>query len=580
MKHLAKWFMDLRIASKIIACYFVMLCIFLGLGAFTYRQFQTLTVSKVRQMSSETTGSIRNNLDFLLDTLNHQSLILLSSQVLQSALETPPAGNPFLRQNQVCTYLADFMNFNDVISSIYLFDQNGIAYYVDSASPKNLSLSAIRKADWYPRLVALNGGFLLELNGGGAYTAGPDTYVSLIRVVNSLNTQKPIGVMVVNVSAKYISRTVMQGSGAYNMRVILRDEADRDILGAPQEEPGLAGVLGAADADPVIRKIGGENYIISTAVNRFGWKITSVTPFSELTKQVVTTNITLIVFIVVIGVLFLAAFIFISLLITKPIHKLAVSMKAAENGEFREIDIRTGNDEIGHLKDVYNMMVRKIVVLFDDIIREQAMKRKKELEVLQMEIKPHFLYNSFDSIASLALSGRNSEVYRLVQSLGRYYRGFLSVCDEEVTIGRELEIVDSYLAIQEIRFPGKFAVEREIDEGTLGCRIPSLTLQPLVENAINHGIRGKPGKGVLTLRSVFEGDRVLLTVEDDGIGIDRDTVLEIRAGRSKGVGLRATMERLRLCFSAADLLTIESEKGRGTKVTIALPACRGAANGR
>ena len=577
MKHLAKWFMDLRIASKIVACYFVMLCIFLGLGAFTYRQFQALTVSKVRQMSSETTGSIRSNLDFLLDTLDRQSLILLSSQVLQSALETPPPGNSFLKQNQVCTYLADFMNFNDVISSIYLFDQNGIAYYVDSASPKNLNLSAIRKADWYPRLAALNGGFLLKLNGGGAYTAGPDAYVSLIRVINSLNTQKPIGVMVVNVSAKYIGRTVMQGSGAYNMRVILRDETDRDILGAPPEENGLGSV---PDGGSVIRKIGGENYIVSTVVNRFGWKITSVTPFSELTKQVVTTNITLIVFIVVIGILFLAAFIFVSLLITKPIHKLAVSMKAAENGEFREIDIRTGNDEIGHLKDVYNLMVRKIVVLFDDIIREQAMKRKKELEVLQMQIKPHFLYNSFDSIASLALSGQNGEVYRLVQSLGKYYRGFLSACDEEVTIGRELEIVDSYLAIQEIRFPGKFAVERQIDEGTLGCRIPSLTLQPLVENAINHGIRGKPGKGVLTLRSVFEGDRVLLTVEDDGTGMDRETVLEIRAGRSDGVGLRATAERLRLCFNADGLLAVESEKGRGTRVTISLPACREAANGR
>ena len=571
--------MDLRIASKIIACYFVMLCIFLALGAFTYRQFQTLTVSKVRQMSSETTGSIRNNLDFLLDTLNHQSLILLSSQTLQSALEAPKPGNAYLMQNQVCTYLADFMNFNDIISSIYIFDRNGIEYYVDSASPKNLSLSAIRKADWYPRLVALNGGFLLKLDGGGAYTAGPDTYVSLIRVINNLNTQKPVGVMVLNVSADYISRTVMQDSGVYNMQVLLRDESGQSILGAPpqEEEDGLDGVR---DGDSVIRKVDGENYIISALVNRFGWTITSITPFSELTKQVVSTNIILIVFIVVIALLFLAAFIFVSLLITKPIHKLAVSMKAAENGEFREIDIKTGDDEIGHLKDVYNMMVRKIVVLFNDIIREQAMKRRKELEVLQMQIKPHFLYNSFDSISSLALSGQNGEVYRLVQSLGKYYRGFLSACDEEVTIRRELDIVDSYLAIQEIRFPGKFAVEREIDEKTLDCGIPSLTLQPLVENAINHGIRAKPGKGVLKLRSVFDGGRVRLTVEDDGNGMDRDRLLEIRAGRSKGVGLRTTMERLRLCFNADGLLSIESEKGRGTRITVTLPVCREAANGR
>lgn len=569
--------MNLKIASKVIVCYFVMLVILLALSGFTYRQFRNLTTEKVWEMAGETTGSISNNLDFLLGSLNRQSLILLSSQSLQNALnEDSPE---FLLQNQVTAYLADFMNFNDIISSIYIFSNSGVKYFVDSVSPKGLSLSAIREAEWYPRLVSLNGGALLELNGGGTFSVTGETYVSLIRVINSTNTQKPVGLMVINVSSDYIRKTVTQGNTANHMRLVVKDEANRNILDElPQEEESLANVSGITGGSPAIRKMNGENYIISTLTNRYKWRITSVTPFSELTKQVFTINITLTIFIIVTGLSFLATFLLVSLLITKPIHKLAVSMKAAENGEFREIDIRTGNDEIGHLKDVYNMMVRKIAVLFDDIIREQTMKRKKELEVMQMQIKPHFLYNSFDSIASLALSGRNCDVYRLVRSLGKYYRSFLSACDEEVTVGRELDIVDSYLTIQEIRFPGKFTVDKEIDERSLDCRFPSLTLQPLVENAINHGIRGKPGKGNLTIRSLLDGGLLRLCVEDDGIGMDPDKVREIMASRSEGVGLRATMERLRLAFNSDDILKIESEKGRGTRITITLPACREAAN--
>lgn len=577
MRHLTTWFMNLRIASKMIVCYFVMLSILLALGGFTYRQFQDLTTDKVWEMAGETTGSISSNLDFLLDSLNRQSLILLSSQPLQNTLDEKA---PEIRlQNQLTAYLSDFMNFNDIISSIYIFSDSGVKYYVDSVAPKHVSLGAIRNSEWYPRLVGLNGGALLSLNGGETFSAAGETYVSLIRVINSTNTQKPVGLMMINVSSDYIKKTVTQGN-ANHMQVIVRDEGNRSILDELPEEEEALGDISAAGKDSAIRKINGENYIISTLTNRYGWRITSVTPFSELTKQVFTINVTLILFIIVIAVFFLATFLLISLLITKPIHKLAVSMKAAENGEFREIDIRTGNDEIGHLKDVYNMMVRKIVVLFDDIIREQAMKRKKELEVLQMQIKPHFLYNSFDSISSLALSGRNGDVYRLVRCLGKYYRSFLSACDEEVTVRKELEIVDSYLTIQEIRFPGKFTVKREIDERTLDCRFPSLTLQPLAENAVNHGIRGKPGTGVLTIRSLLRGDRLCISVEDDGVGMEPDKVREIMSGRSEGVGLRATMEKLRLAFNSDDLLEIESEKGRGTKITITLPARREDGDGR
>lgn len=578
MKYLLKWFLDLKIISKIMICYVAMLVIFLSVGNITYHQYQDLTASKVQQMSVETTHSVNNNLDFIFDTMNNQSIILLSNQTIQSALEQSVQKYNFVLQTKVCNYLADFMNFNDMISSVYIFDKNGIEYYVDSTSFKNMSLDKIRKADWYPQLVELNGGYLLKLNGGGTFTPGKDNYISLVRVINNINTQKPMGFMVINIATKSILRTVMKQNNAYDMQIVLKDESGHNIFDStPAGVKNYANsIVKISSGSSEILKINGGSYIVSSLDNRYGWGLTNITPFSEFTKQIVATNITLVIFILAFGILFLATFIVISLLITRPIRKLAISMKAVENGDFREISVKTGNDEIGHLKDVYNMMVRRIVLLIDDIIREQTIKRKKDLEVLQMQIKPHFLYNSFDAIGSLALSGNNSDVFRLVQSLGRFYRGFLSVCDEAITVKEELEITDSYITIQKIRFPNKFTVVKEIDPQVLGVKIPSLTLQPLVENAIDHGIRGKLGVGVLTIKACALEDSVQITVEDDGVGMEEEKTAEILEHHSKGVGMKATMEKLSLYFEVENVLKIQSKKGCGTKITITIPIDRGA----
>ncbi len=561
-------------------CYVAMLAIFLSVGNITYHQYQNLTAGKVLQMSTENTRSVNNNLDFIFDTMNNQSIILLSSQTMQDAMEQSCQKYDGLLQTKVCYYIADFMNFNDIISSIYIFDQNGVEYYVDRSPFKNISSEKIHKADWYPQLVDRNGGYLLKLNGGGTFDADNDNYISLIRVINNINTQKPMGIMVMNVAANSILQTAMKQNNAYDMRIVLTDETGRNILDSTPAglKHGTDFIGRIPSGSSQILKISGESYIVSSLANRNGWVLTDITPFNEYTKQSTATNITLVIFILAFGVLFFATFIVISLLITRPIRKLAISMKAVENGDFREIRIKTGNDEIGHLKDVYNMMVRRIVILIDDILKEQAIKRKRELEVLQMQIKPHFLYNSFDAIGALAVSGKSMEVFRLVQALGRFYRGFLSACDEAITLREELRITESYLTIQTIRFPDKFTVVKEIDPEALEVKIPSLTLQPLVENAIDHGIRCKPDTGTLRIQARRLEHSVQITVEDDGVGMEAEKMSEILEYHSKGVGMRATMEKLNLYFQTNNILAIESKKGCGTKITITIPTERGAEN--
>ena len=567
-ERISKWFMDLKLTTKIIVSYSVAFITFFVVITFSYQKISNdNTVNKVSQMSTEIVELIGYNFNFIIDTVNNQSKTLISNRLLQDTLQS--GNTDFNNQMLISNYLAEFINFNSMISSIYIFDLNGNKYYIENATPKDVSLESIEKKKWYDRLVKLNGGYLISVNGGDTFGSESNNYISLMRVVNGLDSQKPIGYLIINISADYISKALYNGSSQYNTKFILRDDEDNVFICPGNQE--FYNILEKKLDKSQIIQIDKSDYILSTTYNNYGWKITSITPFNELKKQSYTYNIAIFVAVVMSGVLFMLGMVFVSMMITKPIHKLASAMSEVEKGEFKEAVFETGNDEIGKLKDVYNMIIREIQRLFEKIVSENKAKRKKELEVLQSQIKPHFLYNSFDAISSLALSGNNREVYEVVKALGKFYKGFLNNGNEEITIKQELEIVEQYLKIQKIRFDNKFIFQKNYDERVFNYTIPRLTLQPLVENAFNHGIRPMSGNGTITLTACYTGDGATLKVSDNGIGMDEDTIKAIKEGRTLGVGLKATIERLRIYYNKPNVFNIESEKGRGTIITINIP---------
>ncbi len=567
-ERISKWFMDLMLTTKIIISYSIAFITFFVVITFSYQQISNdNTVNKVSQMSTEIVELIGYNFNFIIDTVNNQSKTLISNRLLQDTLKSGNAD--FNNQMLISNYLAEFINFNSMISSIYIFDLNGNKYYIENATPKDVCLESIKKQKWYDRLVKLNGGYLISVNGGDTLGSESGNYISLMRVVNGLDSQKPIGYLIINVSADYINKALYNGNSQYNTKFILRDEIGNVFICPENQE--FYNVLDKKLDKSQIIQIDKSDYILSTTYNNYGWKITSITPFNELKKQSHTYNISIFVAVVMSGVLFMLGMVFVSMMITKPIHKLASAMSEVEKGEFKEAVFETGNDEIGKLKDVYNMIIREIQRLFEKIVNENKAKRKKELEVLQSQIKPHFLYNSFDAISSLALSGNNREVYEVVKALGKFYKGFLNNGNEEITVKQELEIVEQYLKIQKIRFDDKFIFQKNYDERVFNYTIPRLTLQPLVENAFNHGIRPMSGNGTITLAACYTENGATLKVSDNGIGMDEDTVRAIKEGRTLGVGLKATIERLRIYYNKPNVFNIESEKGRGTIITINIP---------
>lgn len=569
-----RWLRDMKISTKIILYYLLIFVLSISFIILFFIETDKKTISdKVKQMSVDAVKSISSKMDYIIDITDNQSKMLISSQTIQNILASGSEKREFNYQQQMDNYIAEFMNFNDNISSIYIFDNYGNKYFIDYTAPtKNISLQTIKASNWYNTLVNLRGRYLLKLNGGNTFQNGSQNYVSMIRVINSLNTQKPVGIMVINISEEYIKNTLYDESTA-TKNIIILNENKNNIINA--DLTANRKLLQSFNYDSkkysAIQNINSKQYIITELQNKYGWKIISINLFNELSTGNHSYNVVLLIAIIINGILLIVGLLFTSIIITKPIRKLTEAMKEVKFGKLKEVNINTGNDEIGELKNIYNIMIRQIRKLFVDIIEEHKTKRKAELDLLQTQIKPHFLYNSLDAISSLVLSKENDMALEFVKALGQFYRLFLSNGNEEITIKEEIAMVKHYLTVQNIRLGGKFTIDINVDDRVLNFKIPRLTLQPLVENAINHGIRGKLGSGKILISTLYYEDHIILSVEDDGIGIDEEMIKNIKNGIFTGVGLRATIERLNIYYDSEKVIDIQSEKGTGTKITINIP---------
>lgn len=247
-------------------------------------------------------------------------------------------------------------------------------------------------------------------------------------------------------------------------------------------------------------------------------------------------------------------------------------------GDQGKIDkIKAHQDEVGLLAASFEELIQKIGANITYIRESNRSKRKLELELLMAQIKPHFLYNTIEAICGIALVGKNEEVYQIAKSLGTFYRISLSKGENVLTVERELTHIKSYLEIEQIRSNYSFDYYIDMQKGTEELPILKMVLQPIVENAVEHGIRGMRSSGGLisVMVRLNENRELLIEVMDDGKGIDPGTLEQInrgtyRSSTQNGFGMNNVRERLRLFYTQGYGLTYESTPGFGTKATLLL----------
>jgi len=267
--------------------------------------------------------------------------------------------------------------------------------------------------------------------------------------------------------------------------------------------------------------------------------------------------------------LIIVVYIFLSRRITNPIKKVVDNLKAVQYGDFTVRADSSWIVEIEELNEDFNKMVRRINDLLEDIRVSGARERDAELRVLQAQINPHFLYNTLDTIHWLS---DNQEVAEIVNRLARFFRLSLSKGKNIVTLNDELEHVETYLRIQQIRLEDKFLFEKSVDETLLKCLVLKMILQPLVENALLHGLKNIRTGGIIRITCKKMDGKLQIDIMDNGEGVDLDKIDFILSGRSSsGYGIRNVNERLRLKYSTECSLQFFNNKWGGATVRLILP---------
>ena len=265
--------------------------------------------------------------------------------------------------------------------------------------------------------------------------------------------------------------------------------------------------------------------------------------------------------------------------IIQPISQLNQATEKIAQGDFNARAQADSEDEVAELAVSFNKMAGSMQSLIDKVKEDERKMRKADLRLLQEQIQPHFLYNTLDTIVWLIESNEPDEAVTMVVTLSDFFREILSKGKEFISIKEEEKHISSYLQIQEMRYRDILEYDIQLDQVIYKYQILKLTLQPVVENALYHGIKYKRAKGCIHIHGEKEGDIIRLTVRDDGVGMDEDELEQLRQQiekpcqeTEKGFGLANVNERIHMYFGPEYGMKIQSQKGKGTTVEIVIPA--------
>ena len=570
-------FSSLQLGKKVRYLFLLIIGVYLILFILIYSFFVRGNLSEyASQKNLNALTSISSNLTSDMDRISDMSILTMSNDAVVTYLNSDSEYGVRNSKDAV-NALYDLMNVFEGISSVYIFQNDGdyvsAARNVTFASPEMLASD-----QWNRDLIARAGGYVLSINGDGLFLlkndvdGEPRDVITFMRVINDLNSQKPIGYLAVNLPINILEDTYFDHRDGDSKFCYFYE--DRFLCGddLSQEFNQLSG-SGESYRQVVVGRWGNERIISYYRIAETPLTIVSSESFyaGEMISTEVAVLIISMIAITLAAILLISAFI--SFYITKPIKGLVHSMDSVgKTGGLQKAKLTLPDDEIGHLKNRYNMMLDEIDGLFKELITKEKRIRSAELSALQEQIKPHFLYNTLDTLAFMANEAKADEVYDAIQTLASFFTNFLSDGSIEIPLRTEIQIVKDYLKLQKYRYGDIFDDEYECDEKLLDIKVPRLILQPLIENALYHGVRLKGEKCIIKI-TVFEKDSVLhIVVYDSGVGMSGEQIEAImKSGEYDSFGFKGTIERIRYFSDTQDVYEIRSQIGHYTEIDLKIP---------
>jgi len=397
--------------------------------------------------------------------------------------------------------------------------------------------------------------------------------ITLGKKVIQINSGETLGYIFLNVDIGTIESNLINQLINYQ----LIDESGTIISSVISsnyiDEEEIHEILESNESDKIIRYRGRKYYLSEYEISDYDWKLIGITDLNEF--NIDTRKIFYLVIVVAIAAILLEFVIsnYLSRIITVPLLKLKRGAEEIAGGNMKLRLHFKSEDEIGQLGNSFNYMTEQVQELLLKVDYEAKKKREYELSLLHEQVKPHFLYNSLDIVIKLSEMNRNREARRVVRKLADYYRNSLSDSKEIITVSKEIKIVEDYLELQRIRYNDIFTYEIKVDEDILHLLVPKLTLQPLIENAIYHGLKVKGETGSLRITGKRTEQGIVLTVEDNGVGMTQDTSEMLLQNNPEGhFGVYSVNHRIKLIFGQEYGVNVHSVEGEGTRIDIILPA--------
>lgn len=474
------------------------------------------------------------------------------------------------------------------ISSIMIFGKKKMLLNRSMYTYQKVALD-YSKLDWYAKAVAKPQDAIITGPNRHSFFDTDDEVISLSREVQSYENGTFRGVILINLNMNKITEICNSFQEKQeNFICIINDKGElvyeqqngkeRFAFDEKENRQELNTALGKTKESCFRLNYRGEKYLVTrTDMKTTGWTLVSMVPYKSVMSETMAISGVMILAVVITLIVTLLLLNRILTGVVKPLKKLEKYMVQVNPDNMdQRMEIIT-DDEIGHLSMKFNQMMDRIRNLKEQVIEEQEDKRKYELQALQAQINPHFLYNTLDSIIWMAETN-DSNIVAMTEALAKLFRISLNKGNEEISLERELEHVKNYLIIQSMRYADKFTYEISAEPGVERCRTIKLILQPIVENCIYHGIKKKRGTGKITIRAYRREQNLIIEVSDDGCGMPEEICRKILSDEiesenisGSGIGVKNVNERIQLRFGKKYGLSYSSEEGVGTTVTYVLP---------
>lgn len=593
---LRNWF-SRRLSTKLVVTMLLMLGVSITFTSLLYYRDSTgIIADQVRESTRQSAKQSADYMSLILTVASDMSLQISRDATIQRVVQEESRGSltvdeRFRVKETVDQLLNNLVYTNSFIRSIYLLQEEGSNWGSGLFNISKVRRYTLGEHDWYTDVVeGRTDDRWLPLQydpfSGGSNTELVLTYVKPLR---NLQTRETIGAIVINLDGHVVLQAIDRIRLGKTGKFFVVDAEDRLMIDSDAQS-WSGEMLASSDWQTMRQRgslppefeldLGGIRYYAVSSPMESGWVVIGSVPIGEIVGDIQNIQNKIWLYS---GILLLLASLvswLFSRRITSPLKQLMRQMAQIEKSNFRAVSDVTSQDEVGQLSRQFNRMLRQIEQLILQVNTEESKKREAEMRALRHQINPHFLYNTLSTIRWMVKFKRYDGVYNGISALVQLMEASMEKRGPFLTIRDELSLIDKYMIIQRFRYDARLELVVDCDPALLDVSIPRMLLQPVVENAIFHGIapRETGGRITITICQEYVGNhrQIGLEIKDDGVGIppERLDALLRPGDRSRsgmlGIGLSHVHETIQLYYGEQSGLQIRSEQGEGTRVELRL----------